>query len=66
MKVDFYKTILNKIYYNVKTLLDVAELRSPSFNLIQTFNKIFPEIKDELIKLYQIELKKYYFNFLTF
>jgi hypothetical protein len=42
------KSAINQTYYTVKTLLDVAELRSLGYNLILTFNEIFPEIRDKI------------------
>ncbi len=42
------KSGINQTYYIVKTLLDGDELQSLGYNLIQTLNTIFPEIRDKI------------------
>ena len=42
------KSAINQTYYTLKTLLDTSGLRSLGYNLIKTFNGIFPEIRDEI------------------
>jgi hypothetical protein len=52
------KSAISQTYYTVKTLLDVAELRSLGFNLILTFNEIFPEIRDKINNIIPNRIEK--------
>ena len=52
------KSAISQTYYNVTTLLDVAELRSLGFNLIKSFNQIFPEIRDTINNIIPNRIEK--------
>jgi hypothetical protein len=52
------KSAIKQTYDTVKTLLDTAELKSLGYNLIQTFNKVFPEIRDKINSIIPDRIEK--------
>jgi hypothetical protein len=42
------KTAINQTYYTVKTLLDVAELKSLGYILIQSFKNVYKEVRSDI------------------
>ena len=52
------KSAINQTYYTVKTLLGTSELSSLGYNLIQTFNEIFPEIRDKINNIIPNRIEK--------
>ena len=55
---NLMKSAISQTYYTVKTLLDVVELRSLGFNIIKTFNQIFPEIRDKINNIIPNRIEK--------